>query len=371
MTMSSNIDSAFRIVRVYHRHPPQIGGMETHIERLSEAQRGLGVKVTNVFNAGECLHEHVRIWPRWDLSRVRPAVLRNALFYAGTLWAAHSLRKGGPTVLHVHGDWSDFLFSKLLARALRSQLVVATIHSGIQKKVAPAYRMSLSHCALILATGRQERDWLTDALGRNVHHMPSAPLDVFFSDRAEGPTAVWDVICVAKFRKVKRVDLVIDCAKMRPQFRFAIIGDGPQQEEIERKVGELGVSNVTLLGKLPAGDVASHLRRSRAFLLTSTEEGTPTAALEAMACGLPVVLTPSNDYRWLIEQGVEGVLLQSWSVKEIAQALDHVLGDEARRHRMGAQAQRRAQRHSWRSNAEMLTGLVATAMRRTELIDDR
>lgn len=362
MISSPRPSDAYRIVRVYLRHPPQAGGMETHIERLSEAQRGLGIGVTNVFNSGACAHEHVRIWPGFDLSRIRPASLRNALFYAGALLAIKRFRSNQTTVLHVHGDWSDFLFSKLLARALEAQVVAATVHSGIRKKVRLAYRFSLSHCDLVLATGRQEQSWLAETLGRETHHMPSAPLDVFFASVAPSTPPIWDVICVAKLRKVKRVDLLLECARLRPHLRFAIIGDGPQLEEIESTMQELELRNVTMLGKLPPADIASHLRRARVFLLPSVEEGTPTAALEAMASGLPVILTPSNDYGWLVEQGVEGVLLQSWEPSEMVSALDEVLSDEARRSSMGARARLRSQRHSWRSNAEQINGLLSSAM---------
>src|SRR5918993_925418 len=72
----------FRVIRSYFRLPPEPGGMEEHIAQLSRAQRALGVDVVNLFNSGSAAGPAVQLLPRLDLLSVRPALLRNILFYA-------------------------------------------------------------------------------------------------------------------------------------------------------------------------------------------------------------------------------------------------------------------------------------------------
>ena len=84
--------------------------------------------------------------------------------------------------------------------------------------------------------------------------------------------------------------------------------------------------NVTFLGSQTQTQVREVLARSRLFLSTSVEEGTPTAMLEALATGLPVVMTPSNDYGWIIDNA-NGLVTKDWSIDEVVESLERVLTD--------------------------------------------
>lgn len=349
----------FRVVRAYFRLPPEPGGMEAHIDRLSAAQRALGVEVINLFNTGEAEGPAVQLLPGRNLLRVRPAALRNLIFYSGALAARQRLRGILPTVLHVHGDWSDFLYSKALARALGARVVAASLHDSVAKPKAMLYRWALSHCDLVFATGKDDQRFLQELLDRPVHHLPSAPLDSFFDAPRGAARTSCDVISVGNFFPKKRQDLMLECAVRRPNLRFALYGDGPEREGIMARATAEKISNIVFPGRCSPEQIIEAMQNAKLFLSTAEREGTPTAALEAMAVGLPVVLTPSNEYGWLVESGVNGFITSSWNADEMVACVDDVLADEPRRIAMGRANRERASRYTWRANAERVNTLMA------------
>jgi glycosyltransferase involved in cell wall biosynthesis len=115
------------------------------------------------------------------------------------------------------------------------------------------------------------------------------------------------------------------------------------------------LENIRFHGTVTIEAIHSAMHRARLFLNVSQFEGSPTAALEAMACGLPVVLTPSNDYSALVEAGENGIVTGSWDVEEITTAIDECLADEGRRRVMGEKARQVAKAHRWDAKARFVT----------------
>lgn len=333
--------------------------MELHIARLSEAQRRQGVEVFQIHNVGATDGPAMRVWPCFDLDRIKPQSLRNFIFYLGAVFGAANLPRKSPTVLHVHGAWSDFLFSKVLALALDADTTFASIHGVVRPRWQWLYRLALSHCSEVFATGKAEQKFLTSALGRHVVHLPSGVARAFVED---GPSAIelprFDVVSVGNLVPKKRFDLVVECARRRPDLRFAIVGDGPMRSELEKSISGGGLTNISILGRQRPEIVAEILRGSRLFLSTSEEEGAPTAALEAMAIGLPVVLAPANEFEWLTNRGANGLITTAWSIAEFGEKIDLLLNDEPRRREMGKRNRAQWREHTWENIAARLTGLM-------------
>ncbi len=130
-----------------------------------------------------------------------------------------------------------------------------------------------------------------------------------------GPSAQnIDIIFAGRLIKEKNVDILLQaiaiiCEEI-PDIRATIIGDGPERETLETKARKLGLeATVTFTGFLPDDDaVIAAMKAARVFVLPSTREGFGIVALEAMACGLPVVTIdhPGNAARELVEDGRTG-----------------------------------------------------------------
>jgi L-malate glycosyltransferase len=136
---------------------------------------------------------------------------------------------------------------------------------------------------------------------------------------------------ISNFRGVKRVDDVVRIfariAASVPS-RLLLVGDGPDRARAQQLTEELGVAdNVLFLGK--QNSVAELLSCSDLFLLPSELEAFGLVALEAMACGVPVVATRIGGLPEVVQHGVAGYLAPVGAVDEMAEAGRALLTDDA------------------------------------------
>ena len=122
---------------------------------------------------------------------------------------------------------------------------------------------------------------------------------------------------ISNFREVKRVkDVVRVFARIQRAMpaTLVMIGDGPERVDAENEARELGVGqDVKFLGRLDT--VASLLQASDLFILPSQTESFGLAALEAMACGSPVVATRAGGLPEVVDDEVNGILEPVGSVE--------------------------------------------------------
>jgi glycosyltransferase involved in cell wall biosynthesis len=95
-------------------------------------------------------------------------------------------------------------------------------------------------------------------------------------------------------------------AKKNPNLVFLVVGKGPDQNDVQTRIRQLGIEkNFRLAGFVSDGDLPSCYNAADFFLLPSKSgEGLPLVALEAMACGLPVIATNVG--------GIKEILLENF-----------------------------------------------------------
>jgi N-acetyl-alpha-D-glucosaminyl L-malate synthase BshA len=137
---------------------------------------------------------------------------------------------------------------------------------------------------------------------------------------------------VSNFRAVKRVrDVVRIFARVRASIPsvLVMVGDGPDRVHAEEEARALGLEHEThFLGKIDA--VAPLLANADCFLLPSESESFGLSALEALACGVPVVATNVGGLPEVVRDGVTGSLRAPGDVEAMAAAAVEMLGDTAR-----------------------------------------
>jgi N-acetyl-alpha-D-glucosaminyl L-malate synthase BshA len=175
-------------------------------------------------------------------------------------------------------------------------------------------------------------------------YRPVAP-----ADRQPMAPADHKVIChVSNFREVKRIkDVIRVFARIRRAMpaTLLMVGDGPDRGEAEREASELGVAeDVRFLGRLE--HVASLLQVSDLFLLPSQSESFGLAALEAMACGAPVVASKAGGLPEVITDGVSGILEPVGSVEAMGRRAVDLLRDPNAHRQMSEAAVTAAQAFS-------------------------
>jgi glycosyltransferase involved in cell wall biosynthesis len=159
---------------------------------------------------------------------------------------------------------------------------------------------------------------------------------------------VYDVVGCGRLVSNKGFPLTLEAVKRlkekRPDVRAAIVGGGPLRSRLEGRVRDMGLSgNVVFLGRVPTSDdVARAYNRARTMVMSSYNEGGPRTTLEAMACGTPIVSTRVGLMHELVEDGVNGFLVD-WNPVEIADRIERLLADDSLAKRMGEAGRRSVQ----------------------------
>lgn len=121
---------------------------------------------------------------------------------------------------------------------------------------------------------------------------------------------------------------------------LVVAGEGPLRESLEARARELGLGEIVrFLGY--RRDVPALLAAADVFVLPSHRDAFPTAILEAMAAGLPVIATRAGGIPEIVEDDLSGLLVPPGSPRDLAEALGRVLGDPALARRLGEAGRRR------------------------------
>ena len=149
----------------------------------------------------------------------------------------------------------------------------------------------------------------------------------------------------ANLQRVKRLDLLIEAFARVPvdggsRAELHIAGEGPERENLVELATRLDVSDrVRFHGYV--SDIPTFLRDLDLFSLCSDSEAAPYAQLEAMATGLPSVVTDAGDLAHYVDEGASGFVVPCGDVKGLAARLNALIGDPSLRVRMGSAARER------------------------------
>lgn len=214
--------------------------------------------------------------------------------------------------------------------------VVSLIGDDVQKNLRqvalrPFLAWAVRGAAMVTVMGPRSKNIVT-GLGcapdrvvelQNVHD------HLRFSPPPLGSPRYFDVVFVGDFIARKRVDILLRSVaglSLQRPVRVALVGDGPLLKELSALAGILGIGgSVEFLGRRK--DVEAVLRDSCVLALPTAMEGLPAAAVEAMLCGLPVVMTDVGDVAALFTHDQNALLTPPGDTHAFEAALDMLLSD--------------------------------------------
>ncbi|MFK8023135.1 MAG: glycosyltransferase [Ilumatobacter sp.] len=310
---------------------------------------------------------------------------------------------GPPDVIH-----GNYWLSGLVGHHLKHQLevpFVSTFHTLARVKAeggdpepewrdraeAEIIQCSDAICVSCVEEEEQFRRLYEDPRGRieivapGVEHAFFAPGDQTGARRAIGQDPdVPLIVFVGRIQPLKGPDVAIRAlAGLRelghPDARLLVVGGasgrdgGVETERAHDLIDELGVGeHVEFVPPQAHHILSSYYRAADAVIVPSRSESFGLVALEAGACGTPVVASAVGGLLSLIDDGVTGRLIPGRDPARYAEAIHEILADDELRSAMSRAAVERARRYTWRSAAERLQSLYddLVAMPMVSCLDD-
>jgi D-inositol-3-phosphate glycosyltransferase len=239
---------------------------------------------------------------------------------------------------------------------------------------------------LIASTEDEARDLVEgyDANPAAVHVVPpGVDLEVFRPGEASTartrlgvPPDGFLLAFVGRIQPLKAPDVLLRAAAelvgrdpvLRARLVVAVVG-GPSgtglraPEHLQQLAIDLGIAElVRFVDPLPAPALAEIYRAADLVAVPSYHESFGLVALEAQACGTPVVAAAVGGLRTAVADGVSGVLVDGHNPSHWAQALRTLLAEPARRARLGVGAVRHASAFGWSAAAAATSGVYADAL---------
>lgn len=367
------------------------GGMNVYVRELSAslAQAGVDVRVY-VRSTSPDQPGRVAIEPGLEVVHVAagdPDLPKEALPSVVDEFAdgvARDLQDRPVDVLH-----ANYWLSAVAAHQLKHRLdlpLVATFHTLARVKAEagdaePAAREAaeaqvIGCCDAICASNPVEADQLVDFYGADPGRIELVPPGVdhaFFSpgERRGARAALGlddrpTLLFVGRVQPLKGLTVAVGALAELPDHRarLVVVGgpsgpDGPAELARARQLTqELGVADrIVFVPPRPHHLLSTYYRAADVVLVPSRSESFGLVALEAAACGVPVVASDVGGLRTVVRDGRTGVLVDSRDPSSFAAAAAELLGDPERMALMGKAAVEDARRYAWATTAGRLRRL--------------
>lgn len=276
-------------------------------------------------------------------------------------WRLRTLiRRLRPHVIHSHGT-PALLAAGPAAVARQLPGWVHTFHYGNYPHLPPrtlkAERFFSRYVDRLVAVSESQRRAVAECHGlppdriqvvtNGVAPRPPRPSAAVLADRREvfgaGPETLL-VGCVAVLTEQKGIPDLLSAAvslrRAQPAMRFAVVGGGPLEADLRARAHALGLDDVvTFTGwRTDALDLLSSLD---VFVMPSLWEAMPMVLLEAMAAGLPIVVSRVADNHLIVEDESSGLLVPPRSPEALERAVLRLATDPAKRAALGVAARAR------------------------------
>lgn len=372
------------------------GGMNVYVRSLARALSRAGVECDVLTRAEDArLPRVVEIEPGFRVVHLRagpaaPVDKHSLPSFVDELVAdarGHLEASPGFDAIHAH-YWISGAVGHLLKHELDLPLVT-TFHTlahakrtaGVHDDVSDRARIEREVVACsdrVIASALEEASdlvveydadpELVEVIPPGVDHTVFFPDDQLVARRAlglhvEGPLLLF----VGRIQPLKGIDLALEClAALSTPATLVVVG-GPSGVDGAAEVGRLreladrlGVADrVCWVDPQPHEALADWYRAADVCLVPSRTESFGLVALEAAACGTPVVAADVGGLRSLVADGLTGYLVSPRTAEAFAEPVDRLLGDPALAEAIGVHAAARSGGYTWNMTAARLRRLYA------------
>ena len=323
--------------------------------------------------------------------------------FAEQVAGAVSAPNGGarPEIIHSHywlSGWSGLIVKQAAGLPLVNSFhTLGRVKDASRRPGQPpepllriaAEREVIASSDCVIASTEYEADQLIEHYGADPSVLcinpPGVDLERFRPDgrgRAREALGLDDrptVLFAGRIQPLKGLDVAVEALaavrRRAPAARMLVVGgpsgpEGGEEERLTRRLAaRLGLEEaVSWRGPQPHRRMPLFYRAADVLVVPSRSESFGLVAAEAQACGLPVVAAGVGGLRYVVADGVSGVLVDGWDPADYGRALAEILESPGRRGELSAGALAVGRRYGWGHTADRLLELykgVADGARRT------
>lgn len=291
-----------------------------------------------------------------------PSILvRTLALFPKSVFLARALEKEG--LRHIHAHYATHPATMALIISTLSPITFSfTVHAHDIFVNRRLLRWKLRETRLVRSISRFNKQYLEEKYPREaegkieVIHVGIRP-EVYersaLATRPAGPPP--RLLCVAAHKPYKGLPTLIEASRIlrdeAVEFRCDIVGRGPMTAQLQKMIDERGLQDVVkLVGAKTEDEVTRLMAEATLFVLPSTVardgqmEGIPVALMEALASGRPVVTTATSGIPELVENRVNGRLVEHDQPQQFAEAIHELLRNAGGLRDMGERGQEKVRR---------------------------
>lgn len=330
--------------------PPRPGGVSVQTQSLAAAWRGEGVEVVVVNTDLPALR-------RWGLlgRALFPLVQPPAL-----AWKLRRTR--GCQIAHVQAASYWGFMPAVVAALLKPFLgwgLVVTYHGHqaerFLRRLGWLARWTLARADAVITLSGWAGERFRAAGIPNGEVPILVPVERFpFRQRERlRPVCIWARHLMPAYNPEMLVRAAAEVRKVRPDFQVLVVGAGPLREEVARLAKALGVP-LRFLGTVPFAEMPRLYQQADIFVNTSNFDNFPATLIEASACGLPVVTTDAGGIPYMVEDGINALVVPKGDWEAMARAVLRLLDDPDLAARLSENGRWNAERCGWEAVRERL-----------------
>lgn len=334
-------------------------GVEVMLFSLSDKDREFYSGMKNVTFCGFSVFSSIK--------NVRKNGAFEKLRYLKTVSALKNcIKEFKPDILHAHYASSYALigslvgFSPFLVSMWGSDVYsfprVSPLHRYILKRnfKKADFLLSTSHCMAREALLYTNKEMCITPFGVEVDEFKPLPAT---KDNDE-----YVIATVKNLAHVYGVDTLIEafaivCERLSGKnVKLLIAGGGNDRPLLETKCCELGIMDkVAFVGKIPHATIPEFLSNVDVFVALSRKESFGVAALEAMACGKPVVVSDADGFCEIIEDGKDGFIVPRENPEAAAEKIISLLSDSEKAKTISVAARKSVvEKYSWKKSVDTM-----------------
>lgn len=301
----------------------------------------------------------------WSFSqRAVAKVLKPLIRKAGSQWyqrgnlicelaaGARWWRDAGQVFHFLYGE-NSYCYLGRLKKFGKPKPIVCTYHLPQEKFRRIVYdTRPIRRLDAVVVVSTVQRDIFSDLVGQDrIHYIPHG-VDVQYFQPPTTPAKSNKFRCLFVGSHLRDFDVLTAAARILrgKEIEFVVVTSPSEYGRFS------GLDNVTLLNGVSDKELLALYQSSQLFVMPVTDATTNNALLEAMACGLPTIMTDIVGIRDYVDESA-AVLTKRGDVSSFVDGINYLYGNDSRRMDMGRAARERALALSWERVADQVTTL--------------